>query len=94
MSQRLLEFLKSEHPDVLESYKAKTDPMYFQVGKTYQPMKSGFGGSGRRYKNLILTGISERDYELKERVAAGGSHVGAYLVSKTEAYIKLSKPLH
>lgn len=86
------EFIKEHHPDIWEQYKAKTDPNYFVVGQHYQPMRSGFGGAGKRYKTLIYEGIKDGMHSFSDLKPDRDGHLG-YGCDTDAMWYSMAKPI-
>ena len=50
----LIDFIKINYPEIVEVYRRKTTPFYYETGVLYHPMRSGFGCIGGSKKPLKI----------------------------------------
>lgn len=54
----LQDYIQIDYPDIAEEYKRLTTPNYYECGVEYYPLRSGFGGTGKKYKTLVFKNIT------------------------------------
>lgn len=91
--ETLIEYIKSDYPEIIEEHKRKTTPFYYEPNVFYHPITNGMGcgseGSNEPFE--IINGTYHRNGEIHMSLQSATKSEHKICVSLSEAYKKLKR---
>ncbi len=85
------EYIAKKCPDIIEEFKRLATPNYYECGVEYYPLVSGFGGSGKEYKKLMLKECTVAESTVIYHLYDVADPRNTYSVTSQEIYKKLKR---